>query len=438
MKKKAQIFTVPAEGNSMSPLLHSGDRVEYIQVPFSSLQLNDIILIYENKTLVTHRIIYKTNKTCITRGDNNSAADKTIQKDRVLAKAIRFQRKGVWYGMKDAYLMQSALYLGEIQKLAELFRISKIPHVFLKGVLVSLRYEGTIPKRIYADCDVLVKRDDQKNIEKIFKMLRYQLQERALLRSSFRTEGEKSRSVLRFAGFLSRPSKNSGLPRNDRGPEVSFMKVVNGVRVVFDVHFEPVFLMTQLGGMNALYSSKKLQLLGNEIIERGEKKRINGYTYSLCSPSDQILYLALHIFHHNFTDSIRYQLLDRVCRKSGRASWKKVAATIRAYQLEGYTYGAFLLLDKYFKTPIPPLFLQAIRPSYLKTITTRLIVQHVDIFSQEPRVKAGIKRFIYIMLLSPGFIFFKCAILFRFDVIVVGCKLIWNYISSIISHKRNE
>jgi hypothetical protein len=207
------------------------------------------------------------------------------------------------------------------------------------------------------------------------------------------------------------------------------MKVVSGIPVVFDVHFEPVFLMTQLPGMSLLYPPKLLAELGEKIISGGERKIIKGMSYSLCSAPDQILYLALHIFHHNFTDSMRYQLLDSVVRKSRLSfrtiseksrsgtrfarslandtgarddAWEELVHTINDYHLQGYTYGVFLLLKKYFHTPIPPSFLQSIRPKWYMLHVTCYIVKHVDIFSQDTRTKAGIQRFILIFLLSPN------------------------------------
>ena len=442
MNKKAQIFSVPAKGNSMYPILQSGDRVEYIQTPFSNIRLNDIVIVYSNKIFVTHRVIYKTSTTCITRGDNNRASDGEIKKERILGKVVRFKRNGVWHDIQEVYRIQSALYLHEIQKLETVLRLHKVPHVFLKGVLISLRYEGTIPKRIYADCDILVKRYDQKNIEKVFKMLGYQLQERAL----WQPQRLPSRQTIK--------------------PEVSFVKIVSGVPVVFDVHFEPVFLMTQLGGMNMLYPSTLLTLLGDNIINRGERKKIRGFSYSLCSPPDQILYLALHIFHHNFTDSMRYQLLDSVIRKSalllrsasGRSSnlkkglppfgsaqgklsrydiWEELVDMIKVYRLEGYVYGVFILLKKYFKTPIPPSFFRSICPSRFALHVLRFAIQRIDIFSQDSRAKAGITRFILIFLLSPNPLVRKFLIFIHKDTLVMGIRLMWGYFSTIFSLKNN-
>jgi len=375
MRKEARIFSIKAQGDSMYPLLQDGDTVEYVRTPFYDLRLNDIVLVYDEKILVTHRVIYKTKTTCITRGDNNAKADSTVQKGKVMAKVVRFKRKGIWHGIQDVYFAQSMFYLGEIQKVETILRSQKIPHVFLKGVLISLRYEGTIPKRIYADCDVLVQRTDFRQIEKAFTLLGYKILGQSLLFSKEKRENK---------------------------PEVSYSKVVNGVLVMFDVHFEPVFLMTQLKGMNLLYPSGMLDRLGKRIIKRGETKKIKGFNYSLCSVPDQILYLALHIFHHNYTDSVRYQLLDAVIRKNGtKNAWNDVQNTIREYRLEGYVYLAFVLLKKYFKTPIPRSFLAAIRPSHLKFQISHFVAHHVDIFSQDSRTKAGIERFMLIFLLSP-------------------------------------
>lgn len=407
---KQKYFQIKAQGDSMFPLLQNGDTVEYIEIPFRSIVLNDIILIYSNGILVTHRVVYKTKTTCITRGDNNPIADPIIQKGRILAKVVRFKRKGIWHGLQDVYFIQSALYLNEIQKLETILRTHNIPHVFLKGVLVSLRYEGAIPKRIYADCDILVSRNDSKRIDKIFKILGYELQERSFLRSA------------RCFDYAPAFVKTTAGKQDDSRPEMSYVKRVNGISVVFDVHFEPVFLMTQLGGMNFLYPKRLLTQLGDHIIKGGEIKKIKGFYYSLCTVSDQILYLALHIFHHNFTDSIRYQLLDAVIRK-GFNDWKELAQTIKEYKLEGYVYGVFVLLKRYFKTPIPSSFFSAICPPSYKLQVLSYKVQHIDIFSQDSRTKAGVKRFILIFLLSPEPLWKKIVLFIHPEVIYTIFKI---------------
>jgi signal peptidase I len=367
-------FRVKAQGDSMHPLLQNGDLIEYRHVPFSKIRLNDIILVYADDILMTHRVIYKTGNGCITRGDNNRREDILLQKDQVLAKAIRFKRNTMWHEISDVYLSQSTVYIHEIQKLETLLGVHKLDHVFIKGVLVSLRYVGSVPRRIYADCDILVHRDDYLKIKKIFKLLGYKY------------------------SLIDHPFVSDRNPEHK--PELNFVKTIQGIPVIFDVHLEPVFLMLQLGGMNHLYP--KLSLLSKYLIERGERVNIKGFRYSVCSKSDQILYLALHIFHHNYTDMIRYQLLDEVIRKCAtKEVWKELKDTITTFQLEGYLHLVFILLKKYCKTPLPHSFIPSIKPSQFKIMVSAIFMKRVNVFSEDSRLKGGIERFILVFLLSP-------------------------------------
>lgn len=425
MKKSAQKFSVLAQGNSMYPLLHHRDTVEYIQTPFRYIKLNDIVLVYVNDILMTHRVLYIKKNTCITRGDNNATADTTVQRGRVLAKVVRFKRKGVWYGIQDVYLTQSAMYLQEIQKLETLLQLQKIPHVFLKGVLISLQYEGSIPKRIYADCDILVPHNSYVQIEKIFALLGYM--------------------PVSLATTDSLPY----FKRLEQQPEVNFRKIAQGIPIIFDVHFEPIFLMSRLPALELLYPPKLLKSLGDTLISSSSLRKIKGFNYSLCSVSDQILYLALHIFHHNFTDSVRYQLMDAVIRrglppfdsaqgKLPRNDIQELIDTIKEYRLEGYVYGVFVLLKKYFKTPISPSFLRAIRPSRFALYVTRFAIRHIDIFSQDSRVKAGIKRFILIFLLSPEPLWKKLFLFIHPEVLYTGVTLVYSFFALRVSQARRR
>lgn len=374
MKKRIQSFSVKAQGDSMFPLLQDGDLIEYRHVPFHQIKINDIILVYTGEILMTHRVIYKTRFGCVTRGDNNNLADQKLQEGQVLAKAIRFKRRGAWYEIGEVYLTQSLIYMSEIQKLETLLRIHHLEHVFIKGVLISLKYLGDIPKRIYADCDVLVKRNDYDDIVKVFKLMGYRY------------------------SVISHPFVSDKHPEDKS--ELNFVKKVRGVQVIFDIHLEPVFLMLQLGGMHLLYP--KLEQLGNFLMSRKNSSRIKGFEYSLCSPSDQILYLALHIFHHNFTDIIRYQLLDGVIRKgASKKIWIELAQTIRVFQLEGYVYLVFIFLRKYCKTPVPKVFMDEIQPTPFKKWISNFFYRRVDVFGGDSRLKAGIERLMLIILLSP-------------------------------------
>lgn len=392
MGEKKRVFSVKSQGDSMFPLLQDGDIIEYVPTSFSKVKENDIVLTHVGEIFMTHRVIYKTARYCVTRGDNNPTADSPLQKKHIFARAARFQRKGKWYGIEDIYLRQSALYLHEIGKLEEQFRAQSVSHVFLKGVLVSLRYENSIPKRIYADCDLLVKRNEAQKIEEIFKTLGYEY-------------------VGRKISFVSEKKRHDY-------PEISFMKNVGMIPVVFDVHFEPVFLMTQLAGMNFLYDKQLLEDFGSEMLRNRKRVTVKGTSFTLCSVSDQILYLALHIFHHNFTGSARYFLLNCVITKSASPLvWKNVKETILKYRLQGYVYLVFVLLKKHYKTPVPSRLLRSIAPSWGKRKILLSLVNKIDIFSQDARLNAGVERFILIFILSPEPVWKKMYVFFHPDTL---------------------
>ncbi|MCX6731044.1 MAG: nucleotidyltransferase family protein [Candidatus Roizmanbacteria bacterium] len=368
-----QCFSAKAQGKSMYPLLQDGDIVKYIQMPFRNIHLNQIILTYQNNELITHRVVYKTKNICITRGDNNFIADMPIKKKGILAKVVCFKRDKIWYGLEDLYYIQSKVYLKEIKKFEAIFQSCNIPHVFLKGVLISLRYERTIPKRLYGDCDVLIQRSDYKKIIKAFSKLGYSLIHKPS--SSFTS--------------LKEPSERA---------EISFSKIVNNLPIIFDVHFEAVFLITQLKGMDFIFPKEQLMKFSSGILERREEVHINDIDYPLCSVPDQILYLALHIFNHNFSDSLRYDFLSTVIkRKATKKTFQKLTRIILEFKLEGYVYPVFILINKYYNKIIPSAFISSIKPSPLKRWVAKNIVEKVDIFSHDAQ---DLKKVYYLFFLS--------------------------------------
>lgn len=375
-KSSNKTFQIHSKGDSMLPILMNGDTIEFIKSSYEELSVNDIVLIYHDGIFLTHRLIYKTKKYCITRGDNNAKSDRQVKPEQVIAKATRFKRKGNWHDTQEMYISQSLTYITEISKLVKLLRQHKIRHVFLKGVMISLRYESRIPQRIYADCDILIQRKQFGQIKSAFRMLGYKIIKEISLGSM--SENESS--------------------------EISFIKIVGRMPVIFDVHLEPVFLMTKLHGMNLLYSKDKRDKLGKILIDTSEKIKIGEGSYSLLDPSMQIMYLALHIFHHNYTDIVRLKLIDAVIRKvtKRKGMWRFFVKTTTDYSLYAYINPVLLQLRKYFKTPIPQHVLKSLE---IRSLVVRKVgewaVNSIDIFSQENRMRAGIRRFILIFILSP-------------------------------------
>ncbi len=357
---KNRFFFLKSQGASMLPILHSNDVVRYKKVNFKQVDINDIVLVRKNKRLFTHRIIYKTDRYLVSKGDSNPESDGKIISKNVLAKVVSVKRNGQTINIEQIYLLQSTFYFQEIVKIKVTFEKENIDFVFLKGLPLHLYFEKTHPKRVYADCDVLINKEDFPKAEKI---------------------------INRF-GYKRTVEKNKQVENN-------YFKIINGFSVIFDIHLEPAFLMTQFSGLEALYPQKLINQLTDELLNNKQQIKINNEKFSILNSKFLILYLALHLFHHNFRGAFRYQFLDNVIRKSqlSTSDWNKITSTINKYRLNNFVYPVFYLLKKYYKTPLLRPFVLTMKQRSNGTI---------NIFDDEPRVRAGINRFLNILILSPN------------------------------------
>lgn len=73
--KAKPLTRVTVTGDSMEPTLHSGQMVELVQVPFSSLQVGDIVVFEHGSGRVIHRIRQISRDRLWTKGDNNAMRD---------------------------------------------------------------------------------------------------------------------------------------------------------------------------------------------------------------------------------------------------------------------------------------------------------------------------------------------------------------------------
>lgn len=399
----------------MRPLLFTGDIIEYRKISFSQVNINDIILTYKAGIFMTHRVIYKTDRYLITRGDNNRKADGKMSANNIMGRVVRFKRNGTWHTIEEQYIAQSLYYLKEVQRISKQLQTQNIPHVFIKGVMTSLKHYGKLPQRIYADCDLLIHRE------------------------SFR----KVRSIFEREGYIFLQNQQSlVLPSKDQIPkfEGDFYKKVDTTPVYFDVHLEPVFLMTKVDGMGVLYKDSMRKELGEHLMrnrdwihfERGEK-------YPICSITDQIIYLALHFFHHNNTDITRLFFIHELVRINRRKiKWDRLIDTIKRFSLEVYVYPAFLLMRRYFKTPIP---LNVVRRLTIQGYKKKIIdfaMRSSDIFSEDTRLRGGVLRFILIFLMSPEPVWKKLFVFIHPDTIITSVWVIARKLISFVSFQKKR
>jgi signal peptidase I len=377
-------------GDSMYPLLLDKDILYLKKITFSSIKVNDIITIREKGYYFTHRVIYKGQNYLLTKGDNNPIMDKKVYPKNIVGIVENVKRQGNMFNPEQLYLFQSTTYFGEIVKIKNILEKNQIEMVFLKGLPLHLYFEKAHPKRLYADCDILIKPKDFPKVKKLLSKFGYRKIEDSLSQEHKKLKNKES--------------------------EISFMKTLNGFHVVFDVHFEIVFLMTQLGELNFLYPQNKINLLTEEFMSDKRIIKVLGEDFPILSQTNLIIYLCLHLFHHNFTGVYRYDFIDKIIR-TDRPDYKRITETVKKYSLQNFIYPCFILLSKYYQTPLDKKIVSSIKPgkSVLSFIKKNIV--NMDIFGQGKRIESGVKRFKMIFFLSPYPIYKKVLVFFNKEVL---------------------
>lgn len=369
-----KIRVIKTFGNSMNPLFRSGDVIFLKQVPFQKIRINDIVGVKKGKIVFVHRVIYRTSDYLLTKGDANPRVDGKILAGNVLGIVEKIKRKGQESTPDKLYLFQSLLYFKEIKKVKRAFDKAGIDFAILKGLPLHLYLEKKIPRRIYSDCDLLVKENDIGKIEKIMKNVGYK----------------------KFNDSLS----NLHDKFKERDPEISFYKKLNNAIVFFDIHLEVVFMMTKLGKLEGLYPRSMVKKITEKLLDETQNIKIDGESFRILSWENLLVYLCLHLFHHNYKGSYRYELIKTLIEKK-RINYAQCAETIKTFRLENFVFACFPILLKYYKTRVPQSFLKEIRPSKKIKLINKIILKS-DIFSQNDRLSGGEERFKLIFNLSPS------------------------------------
>ena len=279
---------------------------------------------------------------------------------------MKIKRNGKVLDPEHVYLFQSTYYFEEIVKIKRKFEKEQIDFVFIKGLPIHLYIENNHPRRMYFDCDVLVLGQDFERAEK----------------------------TLIAAGYKRAKDTLSGVHTSlkNKKIEMTYYKTINNINVVFDLHVEVVFMMTQLGKLNALYSQRSIDELTHSFLQEKRSVRIGQEVFPILSVNDLIIYLALHLFHHNFKGYYRYDFLDKAIRKEN-IDWDKIIEKVQMNNLRNFVYPVFLLLQTYYKSPIPKKLLAELKPSRFVLRSISRLRKKFSIFDDEKRVEAGVDRF---------------------------------------------
>lgn len=367
----------------MLPILREGDVVFLKNISFKYIKLNDIICVKKNGILFTHKVVYKCETFLVSKGNNSLQSDGKVYPRNILGIARKFQRKNEIFDIEDIYLMQSTFYFSEIVRIKRCLETEGIKFIVLKGLPLHMYYEKKHPRRIYADCDILINREQIGQVNLIFKKMGYKKKEKHLFK------------------------KLKGSEINEQ--EVSHVKKLNGIVIEFDVHLEAVFMMTAAGSFKALYPISLLDRLTTKFLDEKIEIKIDDESFPVLSKESLFIYLGLHLFHHNFEGAYRYDFYKTVIEKS-KIDYDKAIADINSFKLSNYIFPALYQLNQYYGVKIPRTFLNSMKVS-AKTKRFAKNFKFMDIFNDKGRVANGILRFKNIYAFSTENFYKKAIVL---------------------------
>ncbi len=388
-------------GMSMLPILHDQDIVHIIPIATSKIKIDDIVLYHFDQGYITHRVIYTNPKKnwLLTKGDNNLLPDKKVSSSRILGSVDSIHRKGDTIQLNDYYLFQSTYYFEEIKLVKKELDKNDIEHLFLKGLPVHLYYKRTFPKRDFADCDLLFNKKDQDKIHLL------------LIRLGYKPQSSTESPLHK----LTKEDVHS----------IEYYKIRGNFKVIFDVHFKVGLLETKLGSTEALYSPSLSNNFTKELFKTSISVTVLGEKYNILNHHYLIIYLATHIFHHNFKGYHRYSFLSDVIKK-GLPDMVKIFKIADQFKLINYIYPVFLIYNKYYLPKINIKTLKNYQTKRIRKFSERL-AKKIDIFADEDLFSSALNRMIYIYVFSDANIIIKNGIffVFAFKILIFLRPLVW-------------
>lgn len=91
---KDGFLELPADGNSMFPLIERGDVCRFVPCSRASFQRGDIILYHTGQgQLIAHRFIRQVANDCLFKGDTNLGYDKAVQSEQIIGKLMLIKKQ---------------------------------------------------------------------------------------------------------------------------------------------------------------------------------------------------------------------------------------------------------------------------------------------------------------------------------------------------------
>jgi len=219
---------------------------------------------------------------------------------------------------------------------------------------------------LYLDADLLIKRKDFNKAKKILIKLGYRKEQSELLGKTVRNP-----------------------------TQITLIKDTKPFLTAIDLHLEPAIGFTKIRSFNQLIPS--LKLFEKHLFENTQIVSINNTKFPILNTNTLIIYLLIHLFHHNFKGPHRMQLIDSLIRNQ-KINWNEIQNIIYKFKLENFTYPSLLTLKRYYQTPIPH---EDISPTFGQKLVSCILIRLISPFNMGSRAREGAIRFILLILLSP-------------------------------------
>ena len=351
---------------SMIPLIQPGDKP--LVKKTTQYDINDIVVFKKSERLIAHRIIYKSlsGKYFITKGDNELKPDGKIIKTQILGRVEAVERGGQVIKLTHFYLSQSSVYLKQLEKINKVFNKNKISYIILKGLPLHIHFDNAPPQRLYLDADLLIKKKDFDNAKKLLIKLGY----------------EERQSKL-FKEIVDNPT------------QITLTKNTKPFPTAIDLHLEPAIGFTKIRNFNQLIPA--LGSFEKYLFKNLQTISVNKTKFPILNINKLLIYLLIHLFHHNFKGPYRMEFIDSLVRNQ-KIDWIKIKEILHKYKLNNFTYPSILALKRYYQTPIPP---DVFTPIFGQKLISCIVIKLAYPFGKGSIAKEGIVRFILLLLLSP-------------------------------------
>lgn len=351
---------------SMFPLILPNDRIGRV-VKKNEYELNDIVVFGQKGRLIAHRVIWfdRTHNRYITKGDRNRHSDNSVKKNKILGAVVSVKRDRAELKLNSFYLTQSLLYFQELSEFSLLCRRKRIRFIILKGLPVYLHFTESPPQTLLVDLDILIHPEDVSSCNEILKSL------------GFRTMNESG----------------------ENGTQMNWIKLTNPLPVIIDLHWEPAFAFTRIPILNTLIPQNKI--INDTLWENAESVTVSGLSLTLLDTEVQILYLLIHVFHHNLRGTQRFLLIAEIF-KTNAPDLERLKVLIPKCKLTDVTFIVLTKLTVLFPgNDAVNQLVDSLRPSSWGRCIAIYFRDFSRPWNTAPKLAARLELFCVTVILSP-------------------------------------